>query len=599
MTVNYKAYEFQCYEQIRRMEMLLSLEGGGEAIQTWRRSARHLREALESRRFRVAVVGEFNRGKTSFINALLGKEILPADYMPTTAAINRITYSDTPSAYIVLKNGQKKYVEISELAGYITKLSASALENASKIDEAVVQFPSLFCRNGVDLLDTPGMNDEEAMNQVTVSRLEDIDLAIVAVDASMPFSMTECVFTVQLLESPQVCQIILVITKIDTIRQNERQKLIDFMAVRVREDIKLYLEKRYSPNDPILQKYHAIFDNLCVFAVSSLDALDALARNDMDLFRNSGFMRLNDELPQIILNSQNSNVILNSERVLSGIIQSYREWLVRQRETRREHLPQLDMLKQDFLRLCGETSRAIAAVSVGDGLPDVEQETAVIRKRFIQALGQMRTLDYSVLQDTFIPVMKTVFQSLNQQFATEERAWMEDYQKQVLDPIKNRLCEKLHSLLKPFPPVHAVLADRITAMPVCLQEPDGGPERFFWTVSPLPKPAQLGTDWQVMPVVDVAIRSSLMDYQKRREQRVVTLCTQARERMDAAARDAAEELAAQAGRYIRYLADGGEEQPILEKLDRLEADCLSMRESFLAELGKTDAVTGEKGESVE
>lgn len=584
MAINYKSYEFQCYEHIRRAEELLRAGGTDSALASWQEQAERLRRSLESRRFRVAVVGEFNRGKTSFVNALLGREILPADAMPATAAINRITYGDSPAAYLSMKDGHRKPVEIADLAEYVTKFTAESAQNAALIDEAVVEYPSLFCRNGVDLIDTPGMNDADDMNQATVSRLEDIDLAIVAVDAAIPFSLTECAFTVQLLESPQICQIIFVITKIDQIPARERRKAVEYLGQRIRDAVQKYMEEYYEPNHPIFRKYHDIFDNLYLFPVSSSDAMDALACNDMDLFRESGFMRLNDELPQIILTSQSSNIILNSERILRGIIQHYREWLLQRKDVRREQLPHLDALKTDFARLCGEASSAIS-ISVQDGeLPDMEQEAAVLRKIFIQALGQMRTLNYAALQDAFIPVIKSTFQSLNQRFAAGEQVWMENYQHRVLDPLREGLCEKLESLLKPFRPVYDTMVGQIPALPVYLKPPEEGPERFYWAVSPLPDPSRLGTDWKVMPVVDEAIRSSLLDYRQRREQRAALLCAQAQERLDTAAHFLAEKLSSQVNSYIQRLLNGQEEQPLLEALDRLEAGCRSLRERFREEL---------------
>lgn len=598
MAINYKSYEFQCYEYIRRMESLLDADSD-PSLEPWRKEAEQLRRNLESRRFRVAVVGEFNRGKTSFVNALLGREILPADAMPATAAINRITYGDIPRAYLSMKDGQRRPVEISELADYVTKFTAAAAQNAALIDEAVVEYPALFCRSGVDLIDTPGMNDAEDMNQATVSRLEDIDLAIVAVDASIPFSLTERAFTAQLLESPQVCQIVFVITKIDQIPARERKKAVEYLGQRIKDAVLEHLESYYEPDHPIIGKYHDIFDHLCLFPVSSVDALDALSCNDMDLFRESGFARLNDELPQIILTSQNSNVILNSERVLGGIIQRYRGWLDYRRETRREQLPRLDALKEDFLRLCGETSRAIAAPPDDAGLPDVEQETASLRKSFIQALAQMRVLNYAALQEAMHPVIKSTFQSLNQRLAAEERAWMEDYERRVLAPAGKRLGAGLKSLLEPFPPIYEALSGSVSLLDlyILIPEADKEPERFFWTVSPLPEPSRLGADWQVMPVVDAAIRASLLDYRRRRGERIARLLAQAGKRLDAAAQSVAGKLAVQVDQYMHQLSDGQLERPLLEGLDRLKSDCRTMREKFRAELGQTGPEVEDAAES--
>lgn len=589
MAINYKAYEFQCYEQIRRMEALLSFEDGGEALQPWRRNTRNLREALESRRFRIAVVGEFNRGKTSFINALLGKEILPADGLPTTAAINRITYGDTPSSYVLLKNGRRQEVRIEELADYITKLTASAQANAVQIEEAVVQYPSLFCRNGVDLLDTPGMNDEVSMNQVTVSRLENVDLAIVAVSASMPFSMTERDFTAQLLESPQICQIIVVITKIDTIRQRERQKLVDFMTARVQQDVGEYLARTHESDDAVMQKYHAIFDHPQVFAVSSLDALDALARNDMELFAESGFLRLNDELPQLILTSQNSNVIMSSLRVLLDLIQQYRQWLVRRQKERRKQEPLLQAAVENFSQTALASTEQAFHLSEEDRaalfLLDLNKLHSQVRKRFIQALSQMQMLSQEELRRVLFPAVQETFRSLNDTLRTRERDVLAAYQSNVLNRLGRETAQKLGDLLVSFLPLRQAIQVELSALPDAFRLlDDAAAESFFWVQSPIPDSRTLGTDWNVMPSVDAVIRSSLQNYQARREKELTRLFAESEDRLTGRIQRLLASFNSLMEQYAKQLSGGREEQEALDRLQRLEQSCQALQVRFQEEL---------------
>jgi ribosome biogenesis GTPase A len=80
-------------------------------------------ERVANKSFSVAVVGEFNRGKSTFINALLGIDILPADIVPTTATLNRVTYGITPIAKVIFKDGREKDIAIDKLKNYITKLT--------------------------------------------------------------------------------------------------------------------------------------------------------------------------------------------------------------------------------------------------------------------------------------------------------------------------------------------------------------------------------------------------------------------------------------------------------------------------------------------
>ena len=100
MAVDYQYYEFRAFEYLIRLGQLWE---GMEELPGVKKILQKLQEEqalIRSRKFRVAVVGEFRRGKTTFINALLGKEILPVDALPTTATLNRITYGSLPKAYL-------------------------------------------------------------------------------------------------------------------------------------------------------------------------------------------------------------------------------------------------------------------------------------------------------------------------------------------------------------------------------------------------------------------------------------------------------------------------------------------------------------------
>lgn len=584
MSVNYKSYEFRVYEHISQLDKLLHEMGSANKLKQLQSEVVELRRDFESKHFRVAVVGEFNRGKTTFVNALLGKEILPADYLPTTAAINRITYSDNPSAYIIMKNGQKKSVPIEELAEYVTKLSAAATENASQIQEAVLEYPSLFCRNGVDLIDTPGMNDEDNMNQVTISRLEGIDLAIVAVDSSIPFSMTECAFTVQLLESEQVCQIIIVATKIDMIRERERQKLIDYMVDRIREDVKTRLSQTYDEDSEIMQKYHAIFDNPCVFAVSGMEALEALSRNNMELFEKSGFRQLNDKLPQIIMSSQNSSVILSAERELDKLICKYREWLDNQHSEEQ----QLNNMKASFAQTSYETAaKAFAMPETASFLPDEEEMFLDIRKKFLLALGEMKVLTYEELRRVFLPVTKELFQNVNIQCHAAERDYLEHYKENILKPLGDELYQKLESLLQPFPEMYQIIAPELAALPeyMVLKETEGVQD-FYWLHSPMPDMKALGTEWNVMAYVDPVIREALADYKNRRWKQTAQQFGQAKQQLDDWIQTLVRGVYDKTAKYIEQQQKNKEKVPLLlERLQQLEKDSLELRDRFLAEAG--------------
>ena len=565
LPVQYKLYEFKLHDCLVKTEKLLTVASDQYQVKQWIKKISSLLQSLEQRKFRVAIVGEFNRGKTSFVNALLGREVLPADYIPTTASINRITYNDTPNAYIIMRDGKRISIEISELANYVTKLSKESAEQAALIDEAVVEYPSFFCRNGVDLIDTPGMNDETPMNQITISKLEDIDIAIITIDASMPFSMTECSFTAQLLESKQVCQIIIVITKIDLVEAEERQKIQDFIVNKVRKDVREYLTKN-NMSEMLLNKYHEIFDNPIVFSVSSTDALHALKINDLELFKASGFAKLNDELPTIILRNQNSNIILNTIQRLLEILNDYKFMFSNKIITNKQRVSIIMNLKELYNKFLSDPLREVIDFSP----KFVEDMQNSIRKKFIEALSNLREFRYDRLQETFAPIIKLQFHEVNKLLRTKE---LNSFFRYVNEREKIYLEEvgETQVFIKNFLPSSLCKSQFNEMFAV-----ENG-EKFYWVASLIPDEKTLHlSDWNVMPHVNQVIDASLKNYIFRRTREFNSFFTTIKKYLMKQLTEIPKDFAKTQFESLN--------ENHLEELNNLEAQLAEINQNFLAEL---------------
>ncbi|MDO4328922.1 MAG: dynamin family protein [Lachnospiraceae bacterium] len=589
MEFNYRSYEFQAYDLIRQMEKLLSEESSVHQAELWSRQLVQSRRNLEQRRFRIAVVGEFNRGKTSFVNALLGKEILPADYIPTTAAVNRITYSDEPGAYLLFKNGKRESVQISELSGYVTKLTEASAEQASNLKEAVVEYPSLLCRNGVDLIDTPGMNDEDAMNAVTISKLMDIDLAILAVDPSMPFSMTECMFTAQMLESQQICQIIVAVTKIDMVREKEREKTVAFIKQRIQDSVKKYLLQYYEEESEVLKKYHQIFDDLQIFPAASLGALEALACNDMEAYERSGFRELNDRLPLIILKTQNRSVILNTIRDLKKTIEQYRDQIQEKQKHNPCLLRQLQALKQSFEQYkTAQTIKLFAPLEmeIDSILPNAEKELLANQDRFFQVIGAKRRFRFEELEEIIAPVMDELSMEWNEAFHAKEERYLDSYQQGTLSLAGRECCRKLEEILRPVSSLHLAMNPEISRFfqSFSLIRNEEQAESFRWVVSPAARPETQGEKLNFAASVRLAILRSIEDYRERREGQLRKMIEESRQRMDREMQKLMEVLHKNIEILTGNIENESQLQQKLEKLQQTECDCDRLYDQFLKEM---------------
>jgi len=176
--------------------------------------------------FDIAIIGEFNRGKSTLINALIGKDVLPMDVLPTTATLNRITYNIAPYVHVNFKDGREDDVDIENLKGYVTKLTDESSEMAKSIDEVIVNYPINYCKNNVDIIDTPGLNDESAMTEVTMSVLPKVDAALMVIMAQSPFSESERSFLESKVITSDLGRILFVVTGIDLLDEEDVDRVI-------------------------------------------------------------------------------------------------------------------------------------------------------------------------------------------------------------------------------------------------------------------------------------------------------------------------------------------------------------------------------------
>lgn len=318
MGIDYKKLEFELYGLLLgARETLSDLPDDNEFIVRLNGEL----ERIKTKKYNVAVVGEFRRGKSSLINALLGLQVLPADATPTTATVNRITYGAEPAATIYFRDGSEKRLgEISELPEYVTKLNAEREAVAATVREAVIEYPIVICQNHVDIIDTPGLSDDEAMTAVTIGLLKDIDAAIVAVSALAPFAESEKKFVTQLIANRGVTNIIFVVTFIDQIDEDEYDRVIDGIRSRIRDMTLQEVEARHGGEDWIIEKAHRILDEPVLFGVSAKKALKAFAGNDRRLLAESRFPPFKEELYTILTSRQVVNMAEKAANLLRDAV---------------------------------------------------------------------------------------------------------------------------------------------------------------------------------------------------------------------------------------------------------------------------------------
>lgn len=282
---DYRAMVAQVSASLQELEQLcreLSLEEN-------RRELEKCRVKLSGHTFSVGVMGEFKRGKSTVINALLGKEIMPANIFPCSATLNRVTYDLNPRVVLQLLDGSTQQIPVEALSDYVTKLTNEAESRAAQVQEAVVYYPCRFCQNGVDIVDTPGLNDDAQMDQISENIIPRLDAVIMVLTPDNPFSVSEAEFVRSKLVTGNLSRLIFLVNKIDQIRKrSDRPRVVEAIRQKIRTSVLEKAAQVYGEDSAEYQAAARKLGQIRIFPLSALDALDGRLEDDSDLLEESG-----------------------------------------------------------------------------------------------------------------------------------------------------------------------------------------------------------------------------------------------------------------------------------------------------------------------
>jgi small GTP-binding protein len=188
---------------------------------------RNLLAKIAEDRFTIAVVGQFNRGKSTLLNALLGKAILPTGVLPVTSVVTSITYGAAERLTIKRKAGRvPAVVPLERIADYVTE--AGNPGNREQIQEAIVETPLPLARRGVSFVDTPGIASAQAANNVTTYEfLPNVDAVVFVTSVESPMSAPETELLREALGFAR--ELFIVVNKFDLVEgldSGERERLL-------------------------------------------------------------------------------------------------------------------------------------------------------------------------------------------------------------------------------------------------------------------------------------------------------------------------------------------------------------------------------------
>lgn len=238
-----------------------------------------LRQLVQDERFSVVVIGEFSRGKSTFINALLGAALIPMDVLPETAVIHALHYGEEPALTVVRRDGSTEKGKAS--SEYLQQFVVGN-QDVDAVSYIKIAYPADFLAGNVLLVDTPGVSDmDEQRAEITYGFLPQADVVIVLLDATAPLKKTEKDFINQRVLPQGIRRVIFVANKADHIDPEE-----------VPDNYAEILQKR-------LDKAFGESLEGELFLVSAKLALDSALQKNASLWEQSGMEVLTARLREI------------------------------------------------------------------------------------------------------------------------------------------------------------------------------------------------------------------------------------------------------------------------------------------------------------
>lgn len=280
------------------------------------RSLYSLQRDIDNNFFTVVVLGEFKRGKSTFVNALLGTPLLPMNILPETATINAIMYSENPQLSVVYMDGRQEAGEPTY--EFLQNFSAQKNneERLNKIKYIKIGYPLDILKNRIVLVDTPGVSDlNQQRCDITYRFLPKANAVLFLLDANSPLKKSEKEFIEKQLFPLGLKDIVFLVNKYDCIDEEEEDD--DFL-----DEIKARLSETFHVGEK-----GAALDDIILYPLSARDALDGIAENDLNRVKASGLPEVQESLRKILNHGDLENKKIKSyqmrlQNILSHAIRS-------------------------------------------------------------------------------------------------------------------------------------------------------------------------------------------------------------------------------------------------------------------------------------
>ena len=222
------------------IERLAELASGIRAF-SLEAEARDLTARISEGRFYLACLGQFKRGKSTIIDALLGEAVLPVGVLPVTSVPTIVRHGAERAARVRLGGSDWRTISFDKVEDYVSE--AENPGNAMSVAAIEVFFPSSLLASGLCLVDTPGIDSVfEANTQTTLEFVPRIDAALLVLGADPPISRNELDLIDEI--CGRVDSLLVVVNKADRVSPDELKAAKEFarraLSSRLKRPVEIY-----------------------------------------------------------------------------------------------------------------------------------------------------------------------------------------------------------------------------------------------------------------------------------------------------------------------------------------------------------------------
>ncbi len=221
-------------ELLAKIERIVTERG----LVEFRSTIASITERLEDQSLEIAVFGRVSSGKSSLLNAILGEDILPVGVTPITAVPTRLRYHQTPLLTVWYAERSAETMDVARLAEFASERENP--NNQKRVARMVVHLPSARLREGVTLVDTPGLGSLATTGAAeTLAYLPNCDLGVVLIDAASTITH-EDLETIQALYRAGI-PVRVLLSKADLLSPEDTERMVSYVRQSITEEYRIEL----------------------------------------------------------------------------------------------------------------------------------------------------------------------------------------------------------------------------------------------------------------------------------------------------------------------------------------------------------------------